>query len=146
MEHFVFPGDTDFAADDQEVLYILFMKGLCVYLSSVKQCLWAIGESRAISFPMQMTQNRKHNKWLQFLRGRYHRNPSGARTLTWNSAWTTKEKTSTRNPGAERTSLSTAKATPWNSFYTVENPNLLVCRLNFLPIDQSFSSELRPSV
>ena len=30
----------------------------------------------------------------------------------------------------------------WNSFYTVENPNLLVGRLNFLPIDQSFSSVL----
>ena len=42
----------------------------------------------------------------------FHRNSSGARTPTSNSAWTTKEKTSTRNRGAEGTSLSTAKATP----------------------------------
>ena len=42
----------------------------------------------------------------------FHRNSSGARTPTWNSAWTTKEKTSTRNRGAEKTSLSKAKATP----------------------------------
>ena len=41
-----------------------------------------------------------------------HRNSSGARTPTWNSAWTTKMKTSTRNRVAERTSLSTAKAMP----------------------------------
>ena len=32
----------------------------------------------------------------------------------------------------------------WNSFYTVEIPNLFVCRLNSPPIDQSFSSVLRP--
>ena len=36
----------------------------------------------------------------------FHRNSSGARTPTSNSAWTTREKTSTRNHGAERTSLS----------------------------------------
>ena len=32
----------------------------------------------------------------------------------------------------------------WKSFFTMENPNLLVCRLNSLPIDQSFCSALRP--
>ena len=32
----------------------------------------------------------------------------------------------------------------WNSFYIVENPNLLVSPLNSPPIDQSFSSILRP--
>ena len=75
----------------------------------------------------------------------FRRNSSGARTSTSNSVWTTKEKTWTRNRGAKRTSLSTAKATPttidketkeqengisealW-SFYTVENPNLLFFR------------------
>ena len=41
----------------------------------------------------------------------FHLNSSGARTPTSNSAWRTKEKTSTRNRGAEGTSLSTAKAT-----------------------------------
>ena len=34
----------------------------------------------------------------------------------------------------------------WNSLYTVENPNLSVCRLNSPPIGQSFSSVLRPEV
>ena len=34
----------------------------------------------------------------------------------------------------------------WNSLYTVENPNLSVCRLNFPPIGQSFSSVLQPEV
>ena len=34
----------------------------------------------------------------------------------------------------------------WNSFYTVENLNLLVCRLNSPPIDQNFSSVLRRSI
>ena len=33
-----------------------------------------------------------------------------------------------------------------NSFYTVENPNLLVCRLNSPPMYQSFSSVLRLEV
>ena len=32
----------------------------------------------------------------------------------------------------------------WNSFYIVENPNLLVSPFNSPPIDQSFSSILRP--
>ena len=31
-------------------------------------------------------------------------------------------------------------------FYTVKNPNLLVCRLNSPPMDQNFSSVLRPEV
>ena len=90
----------------------------------------------------------------------FYRDFYEARTPTLNSAWTTKEKTSTRNRRAERTSLSTAKATPttrdrgteeqeigisetlW-SFYTVENPNLLVCRFPRRYIDpglQSFGS------
>ena len=34
----------------------------------------------------------------------------------------------------------------WNSFYSVENLNLLVCRLNSPPIDQNFSSVLRRSI
>ena len=33
----------------------------------------------------------------------------------------------------------------WNSLYTVEKANLLVCRLNSTPIDQNFSSVLLPS-
>ena len=34
----------------------------------------------------------------------------------------------------------------WNSLYNVENPNLLVCRSNSPPINQSFSSVLLPEV
>ena len=34
----------------------------------------------------------------------------------------------------------------WNSLYTVENPNLSVCRLNSPPIGQSFGSVLQPEV
>ena len=91
----------------------------------------------------------------------FHRTSSGARTPTWNSPWTTKEKTSTRNCGVERTSLRTAKATPTTRerateeqetrisealwlFYSVEKPRFR-CRY----IDQSlqsFSSVLRPEV
>ena len=42
--------------------HVLFIKGCCVYSSSVKQCLpWVNPEQ----FPMQMTQ--KHNMWLQIL-------------------------------------------------------------------------------
>ena len=65
----------------------------CVYSSSVKQSLLSVNHEQ---FPMQI----------------FHRNSSGTRTPTSNLAWTTKEKTSTRNRGAERTSPSTAKATP----------------------------------
>ena len=91
----------------------------------------------------------------------FHRNSSVARTPTWNSPRTTKEPTSTRNGGTERTSFSTAKATPttrgrtpdrrteeqeigiseslW-SFYTVENPHLLVFRFPRRYIDKSLQS------
>ena len=32
MEHFAFPGNKDFAADDQGTLHVLFMNGYCVIL------------------------------------------------------------------------------------------------------------------
>ena len=87
----------------------------------------------------------------------FYRNSSGARTPTSNSAWTTKEKTSTRNLGAEITSLSgpfslsTAKATPtrdrgtgdWNQRHcdrfilSKTQTDFLVCRFPRRYIDQS---------
>ena len=82
----------------------------------------------------------------------YYRNSSGARTPPSNSAWTTKEKTSTRNRGAEGTSLSTAKATPttrdrgtgdWNQRHydrfilSKTQTDFLVCRFPRRYIDQS---------
>ena len=39
MEHFAYPGSIDFAADDQGAFsHVLFMKGCCIYSSSVKLC------------------------------------------------------------------------------------------------------------
>ena len=64
MEHFAFPGNIDFAADDQGAFHVLFMKGCCVYSSSVKQCLPSVNHEQ---FPIQMTQNCKHSKCLQIL-------------------------------------------------------------------------------
>ena len=47
MEHFPFPGNIDFAADDQGALLI---PGCCVY-SVVCEKMFTIGESRTISRP-----------------------------------------------------------------------------------------------
>ena len=86
------------------------MKSWCVYSSSVKQCLRSVNHEQ---FPIQMTHSSSTTSGCNSSPSKiFHRNSSGTRTPTWNSAWTTKEKTSTRNRGAERTSLSTAKATP----------------------------------
>ena len=64
MEHFAFPGNIAFDADDQGVFHVLFMKGCYVYSSSVKQCLPSVNHEQ---FPIQMTQNCKHSKCLQIL-------------------------------------------------------------------------------
>ena len=55
--------------------HVLFMKGLCVY-SSMKQCLQSVNHEQ---FRIQMTQNNKHNKWLEF--SIFNRNSSGERRL-----------------------------------------------------------------
>ena len=52
IEHFAFPGNIDFAADDPGAIR-------CVYSSSVNQSLPSVNHEQ---FPMQMTH--KHNKWL----------------------------------------------------------------------------------
>ena len=51
MEHFAFPGNIDFAADDQRIFHVLFVKGSCVYSSGlfIYETMFTIGESRAIS-------------------------------------------------------------------------------------------------
>ena len=64
MEHFAFPGNIDFAADDQGAFHVLLIPGCCVYSSSVKQCLPSVNHEQ---FPIQMTQNCKHSKCLQIL-------------------------------------------------------------------------------
>ena len=55
IEHFAFPGNRDFAADDQGAFR-------CVFSSSVNQSLPSVNHGQ---LPMQMTH--KHNKWLQIL-------------------------------------------------------------------------------
>ena len=48
MEHFAFPGNKDFAADDQGAFHVLFMKGLlCLFI--VCETMFTIGKSRTIS-------------------------------------------------------------------------------------------------
>ena len=50
MTHFAFPGNIDFAADDQGAFHALFMKGWCVYSFIVcVKTMFTIGESRVIS-------------------------------------------------------------------------------------------------
>ena len=154
MEHFVFPGNLDFATDEHGTFSCIIHERLLslfiVYETNVYN-RWIM-----INFPCKWhTSTTSASKSSS--RKIFHGNSPRARTLTSNSAWTMKEKTTTRNCGAERTSLSTAKATPttrdrgteeqetgisealW-SFYTVENPNLLVCRFPCGYIDQSLQS------
>ena len=64
MEHFAFPGNIDFAADDQGAFSCIIHQGCCVDSSSVKQCLPSVNHEQ---FPIQMTQNCKHSKCLQIL-------------------------------------------------------------------------------
>ena len=47
-------------------LHVVFMRGWCVYSLSVRQCLRSVNHEQ---FPMQVTQNSKHNKWLEILVG-----------------------------------------------------------------------------
>ena len=93
MEHFAFPGNIDFAADYQGPWNRVYHRRITNNFPCNRHISTTSGSK---SSPRKI----------------FYRNSSGARTLTSNSAWTTKEKTSTRNRGAEGTSLSTAKATP----------------------------------
>ena len=133
MEHFAFPGNIDFAADYQGAWNRVYHR----WITNNFPCKWHTSTtSGSKSSPRKI----------------FHRNSSGARTPTSNSAWTTKEKTSTRNRGAEGTSLSTAKATPttrdrgtgdWNQRHydrfilSKTQTDFLVCRFPRRYIDQS---------
>ena len=58
MEHFTFPGNKDFAADDQGAFHVLFMKGLlCLFIVCETMLIPSVNHEQ---FPMQMTH--KHNK------------------------------------------------------------------------------------
>ena len=109
MEHFAFPGNIDFATDEQGTFSCIIHERLLR--------LFIVSETNVynrwitINFPCKWhTSTTSGSKSSP--RKIFHRNSPGARTPTSNSEWTMKEKTSTRNQGAERTSLSTAKATP----------------------------------
>ena len=80
-------------------------------------CLFIVCESKVTIRESRTISHANDTKAQQVApnpssRKNFHRNSSGVRTPTSNSAWTTKEKTSTRNREAEGTSLSAAKATP----------------------------------
>ena len=85
--------------------HVAFKKGWCVLSSSVKKCLQSANHQQ---FPMQMTQNRKHNKWLEILDGE---------DFPPNLLWRTPTKTfhleqiEEDNREARGTSLRTAKVT-----------------------------------
>ena len=84
--------------------HVLFMKGSCVY-SSMKQCLQSVNHEQ---FPIQMTQNSKHNKWLEI----FDFQPK----LLWRTPTKVHRERGRRRQQAarkaQRTSLITAKATP----------------------------------
>ena len=73
MEHFAFPGNIDFAADDQHLFDVLFMKGSCGY-SSMKQCLQSVNGEQ---FLIEMTGQRAQQVEILDFNG----NSSGERRL-----------------------------------------------------------------
>ena len=75
MEHFAFPGNIDFAADDQRIFHVLFVKGSCVYSSGlfIYETMFTIGESRARHRTTSITSG-----WKSSI---FNRNSSGERRL-----------------------------------------------------------------
>ena len=59
MEHFAFPGNIDFATDEQGTFS---WKAVAFIHRLWNKCLQSVNHDQ---FPMQMTH--KHNKWLQIL-------------------------------------------------------------------------------
>ena len=72
MEYFAFPGNIDFAADDQGAFHVLFMKGCCVYSLSVKQCLPSV--------------NHEQSKWHRTARTASASKSSPRKIFHWNSS------------------------------------------------------------
>ena len=103
MEHFAFPGNIDFATDDQRIFSCIIHKGSCVY-SSMKQWLQSVNHEQS---PIQITLNNKHNEWLEILdfqRKLFCRTPTKIHRERRRRHQEAARK-------AQRTSLSTAKAT-----------------------------------
>ena len=93
--------------------HVLFMKGWCVY-SSMKQCLQSVNHEQ---FHIQMTQDNKHNKWLEILDFQ----PKHLwRTPTKIHRERRRRRQQEAESKAQRTSLSPAKATSptqWRNKY-----------------------------
>ena len=109
--------------------HVSFMKGCCVYSSSVKQCLRSVNHEQFL----QMTH--KHNEWLQILAQEdFHRNSSERERRLQKQRRRSREQETeeprepTSFPGslshlnevAERTSLSLASAI-WHSEGNTDN-------------------------
>ena len=146
MEHFAFPGNIDFAADDQGAFW-------CVYSSSVNQSLPSVNHEQ---FPMQMTH--KHNKWFQILAQEdfppkllcsenanfkfsvnnegedVNKKPRSKRSIAF---WSFLAKRNEGNADKKRQRNRRLESEALWSFYTVENPDFLVCRFLRRYIDQS---------
>ena len=60
---FAFPGNIDFAADDH-CIFMYYSWKAHVFYSSIKQCKQLVNHEQ---FPIEMTQNNEHNKWLEIL-------------------------------------------------------------------------------
>ena len=105
MAHFAFPGNIDFAADDQGVfLCIIHERMLCWFI--VCEAMFTMNHEH---FPIQMTQNCKHSKQLQILAEQDFPLKLLWRLRRWKFIGARIEED---NCEAERTSLSsTAKAT-----------------------------------
>ena len=103
--------------------HVLFMKGWCLYSSSVKQCLLSVNRDH---FLRKLKENGKHKTtlhstsgWESSLGKIYHWNPTAARTGTWNPAQATKKTSSYKYiewPLSPRVNKRGNKAKcPWNT-------------------------------
>ena len=104
MEHFGFPGNIGFAADVQHI-FVYYSWKAHVFIHLWNKCLQSVNHEQ---FPIQMRQNNKHNKWLEIL--------DFQPKLLWRTPTKIRRERRRRRQqeavrNAQRTSLSTAKAT-----------------------------------
>ena len=148
MEHFAFPGNIDFAADDQGFDVFIHRLWNKVYVES--RTISHANETQAQQvqnlaqehFPPKLLWN--ENAEFKFSVNNegedVNKKPRSRENIAQHSEGNATNKRQ-RNRRLESEAL-------W-SFYTVENPDFLVCRFPRRYIDQrlqSFSSVLRPEV
>ena len=152
-EHFAFPGNIDFAGDDQGAF-------CSVYSSSVKQSLPSVNHEQ---FPMQMTEAQQvapnpgpgrfstetpleRERRLKIQREQRRRRRQ-QKTAEQRERLLAQRRQRRQQETEEQRERETEISEALLSFYPVENPHLLVCLLPHRYIDQSlqsFSSVLRP--